>query len=42
MCDGCKGNVAEPLLLRGKCVSCWAESAEHYRRAWLDEVADEG
>lgn len=39
-CEGCNGIMPEPLLLEKKCVACWRESAEQYRKMWLEEVGE--
>lgn len=35
VCRGCKGIVAEPLLLEGQCIACWCESSKTYRALYL-------
>jgi hypothetical protein len=34
-CEGCKGLLHRGSLYAGKCVSCWRETAEHYRLEYL-------
>lgn len=41
-CQGCRGIMAEALLLAGKCVACWRESAEHYRLEYLQLAKAQG
>jgi hypothetical protein len=35
-CAGCSGILPATELLGGKCICCWKEGCETYRRMWLE------
>ncbi len=41
-CEGCDGLISKATMSKGKCLSCWVEAAESYRKRWLEELVRNG